>query len=127
VNDSFRNAARTPARILVDEHIPYDGVEEGDAEEMKALIADKLALGSLQRIGRNVAPPFGMFKQELHHVVSLKNVSEGAGSQAIHGASAPPSDSFGAIEPPRCERADGLPRCKTTGCIISTRSNTVNP
>jgi hypothetical protein len=76
---------------------------------MKALIVDKLALGSLQRIGRHVAPPFEMFKQELHHVVSLKSASEGAGSQAIHVASAPPSDSFGAIEPPRCGSADGVP------------------
>jgi hypothetical protein len=35
------------------------GIKEGDAEEMKALIADKLALGSLQRMGRNVALPSG--------------------------------------------------------------------
>jgi hypothetical protein len=34
-------------------------IDEGNAEELKALIADKLALGSLQRIGRNVALPSG--------------------------------------------------------------------
>jgi hypothetical protein len=39
--------------------LPTTGIEEGDAEKMKASIADKLALGSLQRIGRKAALPSG--------------------------------------------------------------------